>query len=56
MGDFEIDSRKPSTFEVAVYRVVSQTLAEEPPHRSMISLQGSGLGSGQVACLALQEG
>jgi hypothetical protein len=29
MGQFEIDSRKPSTFEVAVNRgVVSQTLAQ----------------------------
>jgi hypothetical protein len=27
MGQFEISSRKPSTFEVAVTRVVSQTLA-----------------------------
>jgi hypothetical protein len=27
MGRFEINSRKPSTFEVAVIRVVSQTLA-----------------------------
>jgi hypothetical protein len=28
MGRFEINSRKLSTFEVAVNRVVSQTLAE----------------------------
>jgi hypothetical protein len=28
MGRFEINSRKPATFEVAVNRVVSQTLAE----------------------------
>jgi len=29
MGKLEINSRKPSTFEVAVTRVVSQTLALE---------------------------
>ena len=29
MGRFEINSRKPSTFEVAENRVVSQTLADQ---------------------------
>jgi hypothetical protein len=31
MGRFEIASRKPSTFEVAVNRVASQTLAAGLP-------------------------
>src|SRR4029077_2814004 len=30
-GRFEIKNRKPSTFEVTVNRVGSQTLAENPP-------------------------
>jgi hypothetical protein len=45
MGRFEINSRKPLTFEVAVNRVVSQTLAVELISRATYHLLKSTYGS-----------
>ena len=45
MGRFEINSRKLSTFEVAVNRAVSQTLAE---NLTLYMSRGSDIGGAKI--------